>query len=68
MTNQQIETINAAIDTAITAMPNGDEHQLNDWIEAHVPLPADVNDALADERLKTIIRERARKLGVKLSA
>jgi hypothetical protein len=66
MTNEQMQTIEAAIEEAIRALPNGDDRQLNDWITSHCSFPAEIHEALAEEGVKALIRERARELGVTL--
>lgn len=66
MTTEQTQILNTAIDAAMAALPEGDEYQLNNWIEANAPLPADVNEALVNERVRAMIRECAGELGVTL--
>ncbi len=71
MTDQQQRTIEAAVDKAIEkaieALPNGNDQQLTEWVEEHLPpFSRDIEEALAHEGLKDLIRERARKLCITL--
>jgi hypothetical protein len=64
MTKEQQRAINAAIDQDIAqaraALPNGTDEQLTDWVMEHCPLPSDIRDALAKERLTDLMREMYR--------
>jgi hypothetical protein len=68
MTEEQRQTIEAAVDEAIEALPNGDDQQLTAWVMAHryPSFTSDIRDALRDAGLEHLIRVEARKLGVTL--
>jgi hypothetical protein len=66
VTIQEQHTIETAVDEAIEALPDGDEDQLTQWVMEHPSLTSDIIQALADEGLKGLIRERAREMGITL--
>ena len=71
MTDQQRQTIEAAVDEAIaqakSALPNENDQQLTEWVEEHLPsFGPDIEQAMVEEGLRDLIREEARKLGITL--
>ncbi len=68
MTKEQQCIIEAAIDEAIEALPNGSDTQLTEWLMEHrfPSLVNDIHEAPADEGFKDLIRDRAREMGVTL--
>jgi hypothetical protein len=65
MTIEQIETINAAIDEAIEALPAGNDRELRNWVMAnrYSSFTNDIREALFDEGLKDLIGDRRPRAG-----
>jgi hypothetical protein len=72
ITMEEVQMINGAIDRAITdskrALPDGDDQELVDWIMTNQKpvFGQEIEEALAHEYLKVLIREQARILGIPL--
>ena len=70
MTNEQFANLKLPLirpSQARAALPGGTDAQLIEWVIEHYPsFPPDIEEALAKERIKDLIRERARELGITL--
>ncbi len=71
MTNEQMRTVEAAIDEVIgkahEALPDGNSVQHTEWIVEHLPpFTPDIVEALAHETVRDLIRSAACNMGVTL--
>jgi hypothetical protein len=60
MTNQQLQTIEAAVGEAIEALPNGNDRQLTEYVMEHCfpSFTSDIREAMLEEGLKVLIDQR----------